>query len=78
MTHDSYRKAIEYLLSKGIDPFWIITIIGVVMLYSERSNIKNWKSLSSVQKQYQSSLITLYVLFTLIGILHFLFGVGKW
>lgn len=74
---DVYRTFVEYLLRKGIDPLWVTTIAAVLLLYSEKGNIKKWKSLSYNQRQWHGTLIFGFVFFIIIGILHLVFGLGK-
>lgn len=72
-----YNDAIHFLISHGIDPFWISTPLFIVLLYSEKGNMKRWKDIPPYMRNYHGTLIAGYVLFILLGVLHIVFGVGR-
>lgn len=52
-----YTRLVDYMISLGINPFWLFGVLGIVGLLIERGAIKNWKTLSGSQRQWHGALI---------------------
>ena len=69
---DIGRTLVHYFVSMGINPFWGIVFFGALGLFLERSNIKQWKSLSYNERQWHGTLITGDIFFLIVGLLYVL------
>ena len=69
MTEKLAKNINEFLISFGIEPFYILSIVAIIISVSYRNEIKKWSELPDWRKSLIISTIFGAVLFSLISVL---------